>query len=213
MSVQPTLRLGTPGSLLARSQSALVADQLQSRNPGLVIETRIIKTTGDRITDRPLHEAGGKGLFVKELEEALLAGEVDFAVHSCKDVPVTMPLVDQSDLIIAAVPLRHDPQCSDFHASFDAGTIAPGRADRHHQPATPLPIAGAHRSDLLMSRCAATSIRESKNCEMARPMPSFWPWPVLTAPIFSIRPSCTRYHLKNSCPPPARRTGASMPEK
>ena len=67
-----------------------------------------ISTVGDRITDRPLAEAGGKGLFTKELELALLAGEIDLAVHSMKDVPVTMPLVDQADLIIAAVPMRED---------------------------------------------------------------------------------------------------------
>ena len=103
-----TLRLGTRGSLLARTQSMLVADALERAHPGLKVEMCVVKTTGDRITDRPLHEAGGKGLFTKELEQALLAGEIDFAVHSYKDVPVTMPLVDQTDLVIAAVPARED---------------------------------------------------------------------------------------------------------
>src|SRR5215216_5153945 len=97
-----TLRLGTRGSLLARTQSMLVAHQLERAHPGLRVELRIFKTTGDQIADRPLHELGGKGLFTKELEQALLAGEIDFAVHSFKDVPVTMPLVEQSDLVIAA---------------------------------------------------------------------------------------------------------------
>src|SRR5687768_18563534 len=106
----PTLRLGTRGSLLARTQSMLVADALERAHLGLKIEMHIVKTTGDQITDRPLHEAGGKGLFTKELEQALLAGEIDFAVHSYKDVPVTMPLVDQADLVIAAVPTREDPR-------------------------------------------------------------------------------------------------------
>lgn len=105
-----TLRLGTRGSLLARTQSMLVADALERAHPGLKVEMRIVKTTGDVITDRPLHEAGGKGLFTKELEQALLAGEIDFAVHSYKDVPVTMPLVDQADLVVAAVPARADPR-------------------------------------------------------------------------------------------------------
>jgi len=105
-----TLRLGTRGSLLARTQSQLVADALVARHPGLRVELVVCRTTGDRITDRPLHGAGGKGLFVKELEEALLRGEVDFAVHSSKDVPVTMPLVDQSDLLLAAFPPREDPR-------------------------------------------------------------------------------------------------------
>ena len=105
-----TLRLGTRGSTLARMQSQLVADALEKGHPGLGVELRVITTTGDRIVDQPLHEAGGKGLFTKELELALLAGEIDFAVHSYKDVPVTMPLVDPSGLLIAATPERADPR-------------------------------------------------------------------------------------------------------
>lgn len=107
---ETTLRLGTRGSRLALAQSGQVAASLAMRWPGLQIETIIIKTTGDRITDQPLHDAGGKGLFVKELELALLADEVDFAVHSCKDMPVTMPVVDESNLVIAAMPSRGDPR-------------------------------------------------------------------------------------------------------
>jgi len=104
------LRLGTRGSLLARAQSQLIAADLQSRFPGLRIELTIFKTSGDRITDRPLHEFGGKGLFTKELEQALLDRQVDFVVHSFKDVPVTMPLVATTDLIVAATPPRQDPR-------------------------------------------------------------------------------------------------------
>lgn len=111
MSPSPSnvLRLGTRGSLLARTQSRIVADQLAALHPGLRVELVTIRTSGDRITERPLHEFGGKGLFTKELEQALLAGDVDFAVHSYKDVPVTMPLVEQSGLVVAAVPAREDP--------------------------------------------------------------------------------------------------------
>jgi hydroxymethylbilane synthase len=116
-----TLRLGTRGSLLARTQSGLVANELEKLHPGLAVELITVKTTGDRITDRPLNEVGGKGLFTKELEQALLAGEVDFAVHSFKDVPVTMPLVDTADLMIAAVPVREDP--SDVLVSLRAKSI------------------------------------------------------------------------------------------
>jgi len=101
-----TLRLGTRGSLLARTQSQLVATELEKLHPGLFVELIIMKTSGDQITERPLHEFGGKGLFTKELEQALLDEQVDFAVHSFKDVPTTMPLVEQSRLIIAAVPQR-----------------------------------------------------------------------------------------------------------
>ncbi|HSV16561.1 MAG TPA: hydroxymethylbilane synthase [Tepidisphaeraceae bacterium] len=104
------LRLGTRGSQLARTQSAMVAEQLSRRCPGLSVELVIYKTSGDIFKDRPLHEEGGKGLFTKELELALLAGEIDFAVHSLKDVPVTMPLVAQDNLVLAAIPLREDPR-------------------------------------------------------------------------------------------------------
>jgi hydroxymethylbilane synthase len=102
------VRLGARGSMLSRMQSGLVAAELERWHPGLKVELVIVKTSGDRIQDRPLHEFGGKGLFTKELELALLAGEVDFAVHSFKDVPVTMPLVEQQDLVMAAVPVRED---------------------------------------------------------------------------------------------------------
>jgi len=115
------LRLGTRGSLLARSQSQLVANMLAQMHPGLSVELVVISTSGDQIADRPLHEVGGKGLFVKELEQALLAGQIDLAVHSFKDVPVTMPLVEQADLIIAAVPAREDPR--DVLVSLEARSI------------------------------------------------------------------------------------------
>ena len=88
-----SLRLGTRGSMLALTQSRQVADELEKLHPDLQVELIIIKTTGDIITDKPLHDAGGKGLFTKEIEISLLNNEVDFAVHSYKDVPVTMPLV------------------------------------------------------------------------------------------------------------------------
>ena len=104
------LRLGTRGSLLARTQSGLVAELLRHAHPGLAVELVVLKTTGDQITDKPLHEFGGKGLFTKELEQALLDDRVDFAVHSFKDMPTTMPLVDQVGLIVAAVPRREDPR-------------------------------------------------------------------------------------------------------
>jgi len=107
-SGQQVLRLGSRGSLLARMQSRWVASQLQRRHPGLKVQLVVCRTTGDDIVNRPLHDIGGKGLFTKELEEALLDGRVDLVVHSMKDVPVTMPLVDASALAIAAVPWRAD---------------------------------------------------------------------------------------------------------
>jgi hydroxymethylbilane synthase len=96
--------------MLAQAQSRIVAAHLEKLHPGVKVELVIVTTSGDVIADRPLHEFGGKGLFTKELEQALLAAKVDFAVHSFKDVPVTMPLVDQSNLVIASVPKREDPR-------------------------------------------------------------------------------------------------------
>jgi hydroxymethylbilane synthase len=103
-----TLRLGTRGSTLALAQSNLIINALKRLHPSLNITLTTFKTSGDQIADRPLHELGGKGLFVRELEQALLDHKVDFVVHSFKDVPVTMPLVEQTNLIIAAVPQRED---------------------------------------------------------------------------------------------------------
>src|SRR5436190_1473712 len=109
MSETSHLRLGTRGSSLARSQSQMIADELARIHPGLRVELVIIKTSGDQVQDKPLADIGGKGLFTKEIEQSLLDKRVDFAVHSYKDVPVTMPLVDQTDLVIAAVPKRETP--------------------------------------------------------------------------------------------------------
>jgi hydroxymethylbilane synthase len=89
------IRLGTRGSKLALRQAGLVRDALAAAVPSLAapeaIEIVTIRTTGDAIQDRPLSEAGGKGLFVKEIEEALLAGRIDGAVHSMKDMPTAQP--------------------------------------------------------------------------------------------------------------------------
>jgi hydroxymethylbilane synthase len=100
-----SLRLGTRGSKLARTQAEMVRAGLRAR-AGIDCEIVAIRTSGDRIQDRPLADAGGKGLFTKELEEALLAGEIDLAVHSMKDVPVLLP----AGLAIPAVLAREDPR-------------------------------------------------------------------------------------------------------
>src|SRR5882724_6956834 len=104
----PLLRLGTRGSKLALTQAGLVRDALAAAVPALAasdaIEIVAIRTTGDAIQDRPLSEAGGKGLFVKEIEEALLARRIDAAVHSMKDMPTAQP----PGLEIAAFLPRED---------------------------------------------------------------------------------------------------------
>lgn len=86
-----TLRLGTRGSALALWQAHHIRDRLLALHPGLTVELEIIVTRGDQILDRPLAEVGGKGLFVREIEVALLEGTIDLAVHSLKDMPTEQP--------------------------------------------------------------------------------------------------------------------------
>ena len=97
------LRIATRGSGLARAQSGQVARMLE-RTLGVSAELVIVRTTGDRIQDRPLSEVGGKGLFAKEIEEALLRGDADVAVHSGKDLPAQLA----PGLVLAAFPPRED---------------------------------------------------------------------------------------------------------
>jgi len=102
------LKIGTRGSPLALAQVREVQSRL-AKASGLAperIEIKVIRTTGDVIQDRPLAEAGGKGLFTKEIEEALLSGAIDLAVHSSKDVPTILP----PGLMLAAFLPREDPR-------------------------------------------------------------------------------------------------------
>ncbi len=105
MNDKRRLRLGTRGSALALAQSRQMADRMRLENPGLEVEEVIIKTRGDEIIDSPLHEVGGKGLFVKEIEDALLDGRIDAAVHSLKDLPGELP----EGLALGAIPEREAP--------------------------------------------------------------------------------------------------------
>ena len=97
------LRIGTRGSKLALAQANLVKDLLGKN--GVPTEIKIIKTSGDTFTDRPLHEVQGFGVFVREIDDSMLAGQIDIAVHSMKDVPTERP----SELTIAAVMKRDSP--------------------------------------------------------------------------------------------------------
>jgi hydroxymethylbilane synthase len=97
------LVIGSRGSQLALWQANYVKERLEAR--GVECRIEIIKTTGDKIQDAPLNKIGGKGLFTKEIEEALLAGTIDCAVHSLKDLPTETP----KGLTIAAIPERADP--------------------------------------------------------------------------------------------------------
>ncbi|HLQ78556.1 MAG TPA: hydroxymethylbilane synthase [Terriglobia bacterium] len=106
-NLQPeVIRLGTRGSALALWQSNWVMSALEHRWPGLRVERITIKTTGDKIQNVPLAEVGGKGLFTKEIDEALLAGQIDVAVHSMKDIPYLLP----NGIDFGAIPEREDPR-------------------------------------------------------------------------------------------------------
>jgi hydroxymethylbilane synthase len=110
MANVPLVRIGSRGSPLALAQAEMVRRRLIEAWPELAVSgaiaIEIIKTTGDRITDRPLADAGGKGLFTKEIEEALLAGKVDLAVHSMKDMPTVIP----AGLEVPCFLPREDPR-------------------------------------------------------------------------------------------------------
>jgi hydroxymethylbilane synthase len=100
------LVIGTRGSKLALWQAEHVKETIEDKFPEWTAEISIIKTKGDKIQDVPLAKVGGKGLFVKEIEEALLDGRIDIAVHSMKDMPAEIP----DGLCIGAVPARETPQ-------------------------------------------------------------------------------------------------------
>src|SRR5256885_14985683 len=102
----PLLRIGTRGSPLALAQARMVRDALAAAHgwPHDAVDISVIRTSGDRIQDRPLSEVGGKGLFTKEIEEALLDGTVDLAVHSAKDLPTVLP----DGLVLAGCLRRED---------------------------------------------------------------------------------------------------------
>ena len=101
------LRIGTRGSRLALAQTNMVRDLLAATHSHLApAEITVIKTTGDQVRDRPLADIGGKGLFTKEIEEALLAGRIDLAVHSMKDMPTVLP----AGLVVDCLLPREDPR-------------------------------------------------------------------------------------------------------
>ena len=101
---KPHVRIGTRGSALAMAQATSVQQALLDAYPGIEFLLRVIKTHGDKVQDRPLHEVGSTGLFTREIERALLERKIDIAVHSAKDLPAAM----RPGLELAAVPERAD---------------------------------------------------------------------------------------------------------
>lgn len=121
-----TIRVGSRDSKLAVMQTQIVLDTLKQAHPELEFELVTLKTTGDLILDKTLDKIGGKGLFVKELDQALMDGRVDMTVHSLKD----MPMEENPDLPVVAYSTRGDPR--------DALVLAAG-----HDPEKPLAVIGS----------------------------------------------------------------------
>ncbi len=116
--------IGTRASKLALWQAEWVKSELERLYPGIEVELNKIKTTGDKILDVPLAKVGGKGLFVKEIEEAMLRGEADIAVHSMKDVPTEFP----EGLHLAVICKREDPRDAFITGRGEATTRQAGNA-------------------------------------------------------------------------------------
>jgi hydroxymethylbilane synthase len=128
--------VGTRGSKLALAQTNLVVEQLKQINSEINIQVEIIKTEGDILSEKSLPLIGGKGIFIKEIEQALRNGKIDFAVHSMKDMPTELP----QGLIFAAIPKREDPRdvmisrygmgLEDLPTKTRIGTGSPRRASQ-----------------------------------------------------------------------------------
>mgnify|MGYP001625559360 CR=1 FL=1 len=104
--MQSVIKIGSRESQLAVKQAEIIRDQIMSSDPDISVEIITMKTTGDKILDKSLAKIGGKGLFVKELDRALMDGRIDIAVHSLKD----MPMEENPELPILAYGKREDPR-------------------------------------------------------------------------------------------------------
>lgn len=119
-----TLKIATRSSKLALWQANWVKEQIEAQTPEVQVELIQLKTKGDKILDTPLAKIGGKGLFVKELENAILAGEADIAVHSMKDVPVALP----TGLEISVITKREEPSDAFVSNQYDRFEELPEKA-------------------------------------------------------------------------------------
>ena len=134
MSPAETLILGTRGSRLALTQSESCAEKLRSR--GLNVEVRVVRTTSDHLPETPLSVIDRRDVFTRQLDEALLSGEIDLAVHSLKDVPTELP----RGIVLAAISARHEPSDAlvsdhawDVDGLPDGATVATGSLRRRAQ--------------------------------------------------------------------------------
>ena len=154
-----TIRIGTRGSLLARTQTEWVAERLRAAHPGLALDIRIIQTTGDLRRDVPFAAVGTKGMFVKEIEQALLEGRIDIGIHSLKDMPSELP----EGLELACVPVRENP----FDALLTRSGGKSAAADNTQR--VPAPFGGGLRELPEGALVGTSSVRRSAQLRHYRP--------------------------------------------
>jgi len=199
------LRIGSRGSILARWQAEFVRKQLFQVS-GVEAEIIIIKTSGDKMQQAALTQIGGKGIFIKELEEALLEETVDLAVHSVKDIPTETP----GRLFFPAVCRRDDVRdCLVSHKGATLANLKQGarvgtsslrrQAQLRH-----------HRSDLDIRELRGNVTRASVKSKAASTMPSFSPRRVSIASV-GARKSRKPFLLKFPCPQWGRAPSPSSP--
>src|SRR5690554_5821031 len=199
-----TLRVATRSSALALWQAEFIKAELERLHDNVVVELVKIKTQGDKILDVPLAKVGGKGLFVKELEEAMLDGRADLAVHSMKDVPMAFP----EGLGLVAICEREDPTDAFVSNQYRTSTSFPkgGWGVPPACPASPSP--GPTPRTFRSGYCAVTSTPAWPSWMPANTMPSFWPAPGSGAWVSRIA-SATAFPTLSRCPPWARVPWAS----
>ena len=158
-----TLRIATRGSAQAQTQAEVVAAQLQAAHAGLGVELVLVETTGDRRKDVPLHVIGGQGVFVKEVQQAVLDGRADLAVHSAKDLPST----PTAGLVIAALTERRDPR--DALIGCKLNDLPPGATSSPPGRCVAGPSSRCCDPTSRSSSCGATSTPASTRCRTAGP--------------------------------------------
>jgi len=157
--MERTLKIATRGSTLALWQANHIKSLIVSANPSVKVTITVVKTSGDRIQDRPLLEIGGKGLFVKEIQASLLAEEADIAVHSLKDYPAVNP----DELRISCVPPREDPR--------DVLVVrkeASGKALREGANIGTGSLRRGHQARMLFPSCKITGIRGNVETRLSK---------------------------------------------
>ena len=181
MATGTRVRIATRGSALARWQANYVADRLVAAHPDLDVTLVIVDTAGDRRQDIPVWEMGGQGVFVKEVQAAVLAGRADIAVHSAKD----LPSVTDPGLWLACVPVREDPR--------DALVGMQPRRAAHRGP-------GGHRVGPAPGPAGRAPARPDTSPACGATSPPGWPRRRSSTPSWWRPPPCTASGWRTASP-------------